>query len=248
MSPPIRDGSGDSIGAIRLGDGSEIAEVRTGAGDVLFSAGPPDSGDLHARYDATEISATDGDSVSTWTDETGNGYDLTAGTAPTFRTSIINGNPVVRFDGTDDILDVTFSNIAQPFTVYVVAKYRSVTSGNDILVDSESGNESSFGNGNNQTYSLFAGSFLDTGVNNTNESVFSVLFDGVDTNIRQNGGQIGSADGGTNDLSGLTVGARRDNSGFAPVDVGELLIYPSDKTAIQSDVEQHLSDKWGIAV
>jgi len=40
MSPPIRDGSGDSIGSIRLGDGTEISEVRTGAGDVLFSAGP----------------------------------------------------------------------------------------------------------------------------------------------------------------------------------------------------------------
>ena len=40
MSPPIRDGSGSSIGSIRLGDGSEISEVRTGAGDVLFSAGP----------------------------------------------------------------------------------------------------------------------------------------------------------------------------------------------------------------
>jgi hypothetical protein len=43
MSPPIRDGSGSSIGSIRLGDGSEISEVRTGAGDVLFSAGPPDN-------------------------------------------------------------------------------------------------------------------------------------------------------------------------------------------------------------
>jgi len=40
MSPPIRDGSGSSIGSIRLGDGSEIAEVRTGAGDVVFSAIP----------------------------------------------------------------------------------------------------------------------------------------------------------------------------------------------------------------
>jgi len=38
MSPPIHDGSGNSIGSIRLGDGSEISEVRTGAGDVLFSA------------------------------------------------------------------------------------------------------------------------------------------------------------------------------------------------------------------
>jgi len=44
MSPPIRDGSGSSIGSIRLGDGSEISEVRTGAGDVLFSASAiPDS-------------------------------------------------------------------------------------------------------------------------------------------------------------------------------------------------------------
>jgi len=40
MSPPIRDGSGSSIGSIRLGDGSEISEVRTGARDVLFSAIP----------------------------------------------------------------------------------------------------------------------------------------------------------------------------------------------------------------
>jgi len=39
MSPPIRDGSGNTIGAIRLGDGTEISEVRTGGGDVLFSAG-----------------------------------------------------------------------------------------------------------------------------------------------------------------------------------------------------------------
>ncbi|AFH21633.1 hypothetical protein OSG_eHP5_00215, partial [environmental Halophage eHP-5] len=38
MSPPIREGSGSSIGSIRLGDGTEISEVRTGAGDVLFSA------------------------------------------------------------------------------------------------------------------------------------------------------------------------------------------------------------------
>jgi len=37
MSPPIRDGSGSSIGSIRLGDGTEISEVRTGAGGVLFS-------------------------------------------------------------------------------------------------------------------------------------------------------------------------------------------------------------------
>jgi len=60
MSPPIRDGSGNSINSIRLGDGSEISEVRTGAGDVLFSANSiPDS--LENQYDfVNNLSAGDG--------------------------------------------------------------------------------------------------------------------------------------------------------------------------------------------
>jgi len=74
MSPPIRDGSGSSIGAIRLGDGSEIAEVRTGAGDVVFSAntivdnfeddnatpaGPYDSGETISDYYSGDVSGYD---------------------------------------------------------------------------------------------------------------------------------------------------------------------------------------------
>jgi len=69
MSPPIRDGSGSSIGSIRLGDGSEIAEVRTGAGDVVFTAdrsidnfeSAPDgiykSGDTISTYYSNDVSA-----------------------------------------------------------------------------------------------------------------------------------------------------------------------------------------------
>jgi len=68
MSPPIRDGSGDSIGAIRLGDGSEIAEVRTGAGDVLFSGGIPASGDyqwyINEGSGTTEIADVGGVDLS----------------------------------------------------------------------------------------------------------------------------------------------------------------------------------------
>jgi hypothetical protein len=61
MSPPIRDGSGSSIGSIRLGDGSEISEVRTGAGDVLFlSASGSVVEDFEAsRYDDQGLSLSD---------------------------------------------------------------------------------------------------------------------------------------------------------------------------------------------
>jgi len=58
MSPPIRDGSGDSIGSIRLGDGTEISEVRTGAGDVLFSASQINNSAFDHRWAFDEGSGT----------------------------------------------------------------------------------------------------------------------------------------------------------------------------------------------
>src|SRR5687768_11145672 len=49
----------------------------------------------------------DGDPVTTWADSSGEGNDFTQGTAgnkPIYKTSILFGLPVVRFDGTDDVL------------------------------------------------------------------------------------------------------------------------------------------------
>jgi len=56
MSPPIRDGSGSSIGSIRLGDGSEISEVRTGAGEVLFRAVTIPDGSVSRSSDGKAVS------------------------------------------------------------------------------------------------------------------------------------------------------------------------------------------------
>jgi hypothetical protein len=89
MSPPIRDGSGNSIGAIRLGDGSEISEVRTGAGDVLFSGSAiPDSVIHHwpmdegsgSNFADVEGSADVSDFNGTWTSNN----DFNGGAAPNF--------------------------------------------------------------------------------------------------------------------------------------------------------------------
>jgi len=81
MSPPIRDGSGSSIGSIRLGDGTEIAEVRTGAGDVLFSA-IPDSAIFHWELSegsgstaADSIGSQDGTIIGATWDDTESWYE-----------------------------------------------------------------------------------------------------------------------------------------------------------------------------
>lgn len=75
---------------------------------------PGDPGGLVGWYDAAALTGlSDADSVTTWPDASGNGNDVTQGTAankPTYQTNELNGRPVVRFDGTDDRLKVDFLN------------------------------------------------------------------------------------------------------------------------------------------
>lgn len=60
--------------------------------------------------DARRIAATDGASVTTWSDASGaanNATQATAGKKPTYKAAIQGGQPVVRFDGADDSLAYT---------------------------------------------------------------------------------------------------------------------------------------------
>lgn len=60
-----------------------------------------------AWYQASAISGVDGDSVTSWVDSSGNGFNATqlvAARQPTLQTRELNGQNVVRFDGTNDIL------------------------------------------------------------------------------------------------------------------------------------------------
>lgn len=65
------------------------------------------SGLLSAWYKADSLSLSDGAGVGSWTDSSGNGNtvaQLTSGRQPTFQTNELNSQPVLRFDGTNDIL------------------------------------------------------------------------------------------------------------------------------------------------
>jgi hypothetical protein len=71
---------------------------------------PADLADLRAWYKADAITGlSDGDPVSTWSDSSGGGYDLTqTSTArPLYQTNTLNGLPVVEFDGSNDTLDAS---------------------------------------------------------------------------------------------------------------------------------------------
>ena len=62
---------------------------------------------LTAWYKADSISGSDGDSIASWSDSSGNGNTASQAVAvrkPTLQTAELNGLSVVRFDGTNDIV------------------------------------------------------------------------------------------------------------------------------------------------
>jgi hypothetical protein len=89
---------------------------------------PTDIAGLKLWLDASRITGlADGDPVGTWSDLSGNGNDATQATGskkPTYKTNIFNSKPVVRFDGVDDFLSFTTSDLPA-FTVFLVFKATS---------------------------------------------------------------------------------------------------------------------------
>ena len=125
------------------GGASPQLSVRAGAIDLLnFVAGPTgfvlfleeinrDYGTFSPLnipqcklwYDASQLTGLiDGDQIATWTDKSGNGFDATQGVAanrPLYKTGILNGYPVARFDGTDTMAEAGYA-IPVGSTVFVV--------------------------------------------------------------------------------------------------------------------------------
>jgi hypothetical protein len=90
---------------------------------------PDDVSGLIRWYKADALSLSDGDPVSSWPSSTGTDsmQQATSGLQPLFKTPIVNGKPVVRFDGVNDYMDgATALNVPQSFTFIVVAHQLSL--------------------------------------------------------------------------------------------------------------------------
>jgi len=76
-----------------------------GVGSPTFL--PSQISGLRLWLKADALVLNDGDAVGTWVDQSGNANDATQATAankPTYKAGIVNGKPVVRFDGSNDYL------------------------------------------------------------------------------------------------------------------------------------------------
>ena len=240
--PPIRKGDGTGLAP------KAFAEVRKGDGTVLYSAssgGVPDATDLQTRYD---LSVEDGSMPIS--DQTGNGYDLGNGSYTGVGTTI-NGLQAGEYDGVDDSTWVTFSEVSQPTTIAMVVQLDATTSGSNLeWFDGDSGathliRSRTF----NGEFNIYGGNTLNAGVSeDTNPHIFVCLFNGTSSVIRIDGTEAATGDAGSLGLDGVTLGSRGDQSLYAPIRIGEVLVYPQDKSSIFGDIESYLSDKWGVTL
>lgn len=113
--------------------------VTTGGRISSFYPGFVPNLKLWLRADNPTLIATkaDDDYVGGWYDDSGFGYDAvqaTGGAQPRYKTNIVNGKPVIRFDGSDDVMNTPdiMTATASPGTVmFWVMKRNTIGGAND---------------------------------------------------------------------------------------------------------------------
>jgi hypothetical protein len=215
--------------------------------------------------DASTFSYSSSNIISQWADKSGNSRNATQGTTsaqPTRESNVINGLPVVRFDGSNDFL--SFTNIFNgdtSFTMFWVLRPRNVSSGtyqpsfsSQLSPDFDDGalhyiNPSSQGAAypfNSRGWATYDG--VNTYVANTSY-LMEFIADGSVYKVFRNGSQestnkaIGSAPN-----YAITNMAAQNNPGRASqFDFGEILIYTTALSGADVTANRaYLNAKWGL--
>lgn len=208
----------------------------------------------------------DGNSVGTMTDFSGNNNDATqsvAGQKPIYRTGIINGKPVVRFDGSDDIITIPDAGIRADFSFFIVCKFNNFTpayagvlatpcagntDGGGFLAKSNGKSAHYIGRGSS-TYSSYDG----TGSITYTPAVFQVI-----SSVNDDGGTMASYRNGTLDAStsqsSTALSGRIDIAAhpqfaarYCAIDIAELVVFPFALSSTnRALMESYLAAQYGL--
>ncbi len=247
--------------AIRLREAKFTDLLNPIAAGLLFQL----SGDgVHWQNDTrTILAVADGAAVGASDNRIPNGYHVyqtVSGSRPLLKLAILNGLPVLRFDGTDDcLINSAFPDFGDTYTVFAVAKYATAGSADttQAILDVGTGAaDTGFelghaatarwrGTDSTQTREVAGGDLrndswhIHTGHNTG--SGLQYWRDGVSV------GTVAYTAPNPNMLDELRIGRNPTAGWFLWGDLAELLIY----TRTLSDAERahnwrYLEDKWGL--
>lgn len=209
--------------------------------------------------------------VGAWEDQSGNGYHLTvASNKPILKVNIVNSQPVVRFNGTNNLLGNTgglataFTGEDKAITAFAVVKRSATGTFHPLLSWGKSGNATpifeALGWGSSNAYLGVtrrddASTFKSAsgGASDANFHVFEVVDDGTTSNIYVDGTLTGSANQDT-DVSTITLddfklGKRSQGANLLNGDVAEVVVYSVALSAgDRLLVRQYLADIYNITL
>lgn len=188
---------------------------------------PPSGTVIYLKPDTLGLSDTD--PISTWVDQSGSGNDVTSTSTnrPLYRTGIINGLPVVRFDGSNDLLERVPGSftLAQPFTAALVVRFASFP-GFSVLFDSQVTTPCTVYTDAGNRLVLNATSDVTDGVRSTATTYTVVaVFNGASSKMYVNGGAAAvSGNPGSNGLNGIRLGLSRSSGAALAADLGDVVV------------------------
>lgn len=222
------------------------------------------------RFDPTKISRlsfwlaadrilglSDGDAVGTWSDLSGNGRDATQATAalkPLYKVNIVNGLPVVRFDGLDDLLKTAAFTLNQPTTTLLLAKVLTIPVGrNAVIVDGTTADTMDIAYlDTTGALVLYAGAQVTTtfSFGTTDFQIITGIFNSDRSKAYINGSdKTNLSDAGLGNAGGITIGAGALPNQYANVDVAEVIAYNVElENRRRRLVERYLAAKYAIVI
>lgn len=208
----------------------------------------------------TTAVASDGDVVGAEENQGSDTYDVVQATTankPLYKTGILNGEPMLLFDGVDDYLAGAFAGglISQPITAFVVAQLASGRVNNNAGYNIIDGDDTTNrlvifkgATGSPDTWEIFAGSTLVGSVAvDANAHILCAIFNGASSELIVDGASHATGNAGTKGIDGLSVGRYPGGSGYWSDYIGKRLIYEGDlSTADKNQVGNFLADFYGL--
>lgn len=215
-------------------------------GDLWFILAPEflptEISNLSLWLDASKITGVDGGTIQQWNDLSGNNnhaIQMNLANKPLLKTGVLNGFPVVRFDGIDDYLTIASQTYGNELSIFIVSKINQAkesyiydggynSSGSFLLMTSATAGQIQFA-----TYStgIMSTSF-DCYVNDKFRLLDIVRKSNTDITLNENGSKLETLNTSSvtisSDVKNHNIGfaTQRNKAGtYADMDVAEIIIY-----------------------
>ncbi|MCX5692091.1 MAG: LamG domain-containing protein [Candidatus Omnitrophica bacterium] len=191
---------------------------------------------------------SDGSSVSTWSDSSGNGINFTQPTGsrqPVYKVNIINGCPVLRLAAASQQTMTNSTTFTNPVTVIYLSRETGGTNGRLLTALNNNWLMGYWGGARQQAYFEGWVSSSGTPAADTNWHIYSSVQTGSLSTLYEDGVQIASNANGVAAPNGLCLSGYLGSSEFTDGDIAEVIMYNSAlSTDDRMSVENYLKNKY----